>query len=491
MIAARIAFALLCLSAVSSSALSCEDLFHAAEGDASRVIIVPAAGCDLLSSLALTRPYLVIAGETPEAEIRLTTASAGLRVVNARNVTFRDLTVKAVGSRGDSIAVNGDSSGFAVERVRFIGGGAHLNLNGTADFLLAETQHTGPRTNGTVIYCYRCHRGIIARPRIDGYVVPAGGPFRAIEVVESENISVAAPLITGIDASSQPNFAGIEFVDSRNGSVSGGRIAGMVNADGITIGRSIGITVAGVTIEDNFGHPREIPGGGTGSGIDVFGAADTTIVGCVVRHNGHSPAAGSRHHGLELYESDGILVVDTIADDSGKNGVLVYGSRDVKLISVSASRNQESGLMALAASGKAQVTGRLLAVTAPQSFGKQWRRGRTIRVGGSPRHVDAVNDNDHLVLQEEVGTRPSVPWSFESTLTVVDSTFNENGAARLDRDGFRDGVAVTSVTRALLIGTTACDARPSAARSQKRGIRRYADAQVLVLGSASCGVRSR
>ena len=486
MIAARIAFGLLFLSGVSSFASSCEDLFNAAERDARRVITVPAAGCDLQSTVSLTRSHLVIAGETPQSEIRLTTAPAGLRVVNARNVTFRDLTIKAVGSRGDSIAVNGDSSGFAVERVRFVGGGAHLNLNGTADFILAETQHVGPRTNGNVIYCYRCRSGIIARPHIEGYVVPAGGPFRAIEIVESEKVSISEALITGIDASSQPNFAGIEFVDSRNGSISGGRITGMVNADGITIGRSIGTTVAGVTIEDNVGHAREIPGGGTGSGIDVFGAADTTIIGCIVRHNGHSPAPGSRHHGLELYESDGILVVDTVADDSGKNGVLVYGSRDVKLISVSASHNQESGLLAMAAAGRAKAIGRRLAVTAPQSFGKQWRQGRTIHVGGSTRHVDEVNDNDHLVLQEDVGSRPNVSWSFESTLTVVDSTFNENGAARLDRDGFRDGVAVTSASRALLIGTTACDGRPSALGSQKRGIRRYADAQVLILGSASC-----
>lgn len=486
MTAARIAFALLFLPAISSFASSCEDLFHAAEAGASRVITIPAAGCDLQSTLSLRRSHLVIAGETPEAEIRLATAAAGLRVVNARYVTFRDLTIRSVSSRSDSIGVNGDSSGFAVERVRFIGGGAHLNLNGTADFLLAETQHMGPRTNGNVIYCYRCRSGIIARPRIEGYVVPPGGPFRAIEIVESERVSISEALITGIDASSQPNFAGIEFVDSRNGSVRGGRIAGMVNADGITIGHSIGIAVTGVTIEDNFGHPREIPGGGTGSGIDVFGAADTTIVGCIVRHNGHSPAVGSRHHGLELYESDGVLVVDTVADDSGKNGVLVYGSRDVKLISVSASRNQESGLMALAAAGRAQATGKRLAVTAPQSFGKQWRQGRSIRVDGSTRHVDEVNDNDHLALQEDVGSRPNVPWSFESTLMVVDGTFNENGTARLDRDGFRDGVAVTNATRAILIGTTACDGRPSISRSQKRGIRRYADAIVLLLGSASC-----
>ena len=484
MTAAQIAFALLFVTPCLAS--SCEDLFRAAERDARNVLTIPRSGCDLQSALSITRPHLVIAGEAPEAEIRLTNASAGLRVMNARDITFRDLSIKSSGGSADSIAVTGDSPGFAIERVRFIGGGAHLNLNGATDFLLAETQHVGPRTNGNVIYCYRCRRGIIAHPRIEGYVVPPGGPYRAIEIIESENVSVSEPLITGIDASSQPNFAGIEFVDSHNGSVSGGRIAGMINADGITVGRSVGITVSGVTIEDNAGHPREIPGGGTGSGIDVFGAADTTIVGCTIRRNGHSPTAGSRHHALELYESDGVLVVDTVADDSGKNGILVYGSRGVKLVAVSASRNQESGLLAFAASGKAQVRGNRLTVTAPQSFGKQWRTGRTIRVGGKDRHVESVSDNDHLTLQEDAGSGQSVPWSFESTFTAIDSTFNENGVARIDRHGFSDGVSIGSATRAVLIDHETCDPRAPASRTQRNGLRHYADALVLTLGSASC-----
>jgi hypothetical protein len=107
-------------------------------------------------------------------------------------------------------------------------------------------------------------------------------------------------------------------------------------------------------------------------------------------------------------------------------------------------------------------------------------------VGGSTRHLDVVHDNDHLSLLENAGSGHNVPWSFESDVTAIDSTFNENGAARLDRDGFRDGVSVTSATRVLFIGTRACDERSSALRSQKRGIRPYAEALILALGSPSC-----
>jgi hypothetical protein len=397
--------------------------------------------------------------------------------VNARNVTFRDFTVSSYGSMGDSIKVSGDSVGFVIERVRFVGGGAHLNLAGARDFLVSETHHSGPRRNGMVIYCGHCVRGLIRRPVIEGYLVPAGGPFRAIDIVESEQVSVVEPTIRDIDATSQPNFAGVEFVDNRNSSVTGGRISGLVNGDGVFIGRSIGITISDVAVENNAGHSRSLPGGGSGSGIDVFGSGNVTIVGCTVRRNGHSASLASRHHALEIYQSDGVRVIDTTADDSGKNGVLLYGSRRVLLVGVSATGNQESGLNAFKASARADVAGDQMTVPPGYSFGKYWERDTPIRLGQKTHRIASVADNEHLTLTQRAPDQKSVSWSVESSFTAVDSRFEGNGLARRG-NGYQDGLTITDATQALVVGIKAPVTKGAA---QKNGIKPYGRAQILSL----------
>jgi len=475
----RFLFALLLAYVAPVSALSCEELFARADRDQRSAVVIPSAGCDLSTILQVARHRLTISGEDSAATIRLVTPSAGLRIVNARNVTVRDLAIISAeqgGSTGDSIAVTGDSAGFTLERVRFRGGGAHIHLAGAHDFLISDTYHTGPRRNGMVIYCGHCSRGLIQRPVIEGYVVPPGGPFRAIDIVESDHIAVVEPTIRDIDATAQPNFLGIEFVDSQNGSVTGGHISGLINGDGIFVGRSNGITISRVTVTNNSGHPRVIPGGGSGSGIDVFGSGDVTIVACTVRHNGHSPSPASRHHALEIYQSDGVRIIDTVAEDSGKNGVLLYGSRRVLLVGVTAADNQESGLNAFKASARADVSGDQLTVPPGYSFGKQWRRGTPIRIGNEIHRIASVADNEHLTLTERLPAKKSQPWSVESSFIAVDSRFERNGRAS-HGSGYQDGLTVTDRTQAIIVGA------PPAANggTQKNGLKVYSDAQVFSL----------
>jgi hypothetical protein len=476
----RILGLLLVAASISAAhALDCTELFV----PSLRIVTIPSAGCELRSLLTIRQAGLEIRGETATAAIRLLAPEAGVRIENAANVHIRSLAITSsvTSNATNSIFVIGDSPGFAAADIEFSGGGVHLSLNGARDFLIQRTRHRGPRTSGYTFYCYQCHHGIIDSPQIDGYVVPSGGPFRAIELLQSEDIHVVEPMVRDIDASSQPSFSGIEFVDSDGGSITGGRISGLINGDGITIGHARGVTISGVTIENNSGHPRKVPGGATGSGIDVFGAADTIIVGCIVRHNGHTPTPESRHYGLELYESDGVLVVDTVVEDSGVNGIVLYGSRDVKLISVSASRNRNSGLKAFAASGKAEVTGRQLSVALPQTFGKQWRRGTPLRLANKIRHVDFVRGNQQLILQEDGGSGRAVSWSVESSLLVVGGHFSGNGLGREKRE-YRDGLTITDRTQAVLVGvdsrrggSVGSDRQPS----QLEGVHVYSDAEVL------------
>lgn len=476
----QVAFVFLTIWAIPAFSGSCEDLFRTAEREQRNVVTVPSAGCDLTTPLLMTTSGFTVVGETPAAEIRLTAPPAGLRIVNARNVSIRDLSIVSAewdGSTGDSVAVTGNSGGFAIERVKFVGGGAHINLNGTGDFVISETKHVGPRRNGMVIYCNHCTRGIIHRPVIEGYVVPTGGPFRAIDLVESEHVSVFEPEIRDIDASSQANFAGIEYVDSHDGSITGGRISGLINGDGIFIGRSTGITISSVKVENNSGHPRSIPGGGSGSGIDVFGSGDITITGSTVRHNGHSPTPASRHHALEIYESDGVRIIDTTADDSGKNGVLLYGSPRVLLVGVSAVGNQESGLNAMKASARADISGDQLTVPSGDSFGRQWQSGTLIHLGDRTHRIASVTDNEHLTLTEHLPARKRVAWSVQTSLAVIDGRFEGNGLGRRG-NGYQDGLTITDATQAVIIGTKAPVTKGGA---QKYGLRSYSDALVLSL----------
>jgi Right handed beta helix region len=473
----HLAILLLCFTP-ALHALDCHDLFRAPQS----AITVPARGCDLNDLLTVRQSGLHIKGASSAAQIRLRTPSAGLRIENARNVHIESLTIASSvqsGSAAASVLVIGDSPGFVAKDVTFTDGGKHLNLVGAHNFLVEKTRHRGSRTEGFVIYCYECRNGVIDSPQIDGFVVPAGGPFRAIEILQSEDIRVKDPVIRDIDARSQPNYAGVDFTDSHNSSLAGGTITGLINSDGVLVGRSTQVTISGVRIENNSGHPQQIPGGGTGSGIDVFGASGVTIGKCIVRHNGHSPNPGSRHHGLELYQSNDLYITDTIADDSGKNGIFIYGSQRVKIVGGSASHNQEAGLYAFEAAGRANVTGNTVTLPAQDSFGSKWPPGTPIKIADATEHIAAVIDPTHLRLDRAIGNKPNVKWSVQSSVVVIGGTYNENGSARLGR-GFNEGILIGDRTQARLQGVRAADDRPLAQRTQRNHIRAASEAAVTI-----------
>lgn len=459
-------------------AIDCQDLFRASQ----TTVTVPAGGCDLNGLLTLRQSGLHIQGANSAAQIRLLTSTAGLRIENARNLRIESLTIASLlqsGTTAPSVLVIGDSPGFVAKEVTFHGGGKHFSLNGAHDFLIQKTRHSGPRTEGFVIYCYQCRNGVIDAPQIDGFTVPAGGPFRAIEILQSEDIRVKDPVIRNIDARSQANYAGVDFTDSHNSSLSGGSITGLINSDGVLVGRSTQIVVFNALIDNNSGHPQQIPGGGTGSGIDIFGASGVTISKCIVRHNGHSANPGTRHHGLELYQSNDLDITDTIADDSGKNGIFIYGSQRVKIVAGSASRNQEAGLYAFEAAGRASVTGDVVSLPAQDSFGSKWLAGTPIKIGNAIEHIAAVIDPTHLRLARAIGNKRNAKWSVQSSVAIIGGTYNENGAARLGR-GFDEGILIGDRTEARLQGVHAADGRPPAQRSQRTNIRAASAATVTI-----------
>ena len=475
----RLPFAILLLAlAPALHALDCQELFRAAQA----TVTIPAAGCDLNDLLTIRRSGLRIQGANASATVRLRTPAAGLRIENARNVRIESLTIDSAiqtGTPAPSILVIGDSPGFVAEDITFHDGGKHFSLNGAYDFLIQKTRHSGPRAEGFVIYCYQCRHGVIDSPQVDGFVVPSGGPFRAIEILQSDGIHIKNPVIRDIDARSQANYAGVDFTDSHNSSLTGGSIAGLINSDGVLVGRSTQTTITGVRIENNSGHPQQIPGGGTGSGIDVFGASGVTISKCIVRHNGHSPNPGTRHHGLELYQSNDLEITDTLADDSGKNGIFIYGSQRVKIVGGSASHNQEAGLYAFEAAGRANISGDTVTLPAQDSFGSKWVPGTPIKIGNAIENIAAVIDPTHLRLERAIGTRSNVKWSVQSSVVVIDGTYNENGAARLGR-GFNEGILIGDRTQARLQAVRATDDRPPAQRTQRNHIRAASEAAVTI-----------
>jgi hypothetical protein len=466
----RFAAVLLLATGVHLAALDCQDLFRTPQ----TAVTIPASGCDLDQLLTIRQPGVQIKGANSAATIRLRTLSAGIRIENARNVHIESLTIASsieTGSAADSILVIGDSPGFVARDITFHGGGKHFDLVGAHDFLIQKTRHSGPRTDGFVIYCSQCRNGIIDSPQMEGFVVPAGGPFRAIEILQSDGIQVKDPVIRDIDARSQANYAGVDFTDSHRSSLTGGAITGLINSDGVLVGRSTQIAIANVRIENNAGHPQQIPGGGTGSGIDVFGASNVTISKCVVRHNGHSPNPGTRHHGLELYQSNDLEITDTFADDSGKNGIFIYGSQRVKIVGGGALRNQEAGLYALQAAGRADVSGDTVSLPVHDTFGSKWQAGTPIKIGDTTERVAAVIDPTHLRLERAIGDRKNVKWSVQSSVALIGGEYNENGAARRGR-GFEEGVLIADRTEARLEGVHAADDRPAAQRTQRRNIRK-------------------
>jgi hypothetical protein len=467
------------------SALRCEDVFRASSDT---LVTIPAEGCTLSKLVVLRHPGLRIVGATPEATIYMTNHEAGLRIENAPKVHVESLKMSRnlmlTGNVADYILVIGNSPDFVAKDITFEDGGKHINLNGVHDFHIQNTRHrrTGRGalpTDGFVIYCYQCHNGVIDAPRIDGFVVPAGGPFRAIEILQSDGIQVKNPVIRDIDARSQANYAGVDFTDTHNSSLSGGSITGLINSDGVLVGRATQIVISGVRIENNSGHPQQISGGGTGSGIDVFGASNVTISKCIVRHNGHSPNPGTRHHGLELYQSNDLEITDTIADDSGKNGIFIYGSQRVKIVGGSASRNQEAGLYAFQAAGRANVTGDTVALPAQDSFGSKWPAGTPIKIGNAIEHIAVVIDPTHLRLDRAIGNKANVKWSVQSSVAVIGGTYEENGAAGLGR-GFNEGILIGDRTQARLQGVRAADHRPPGQRTQRNHIRAAREAAVII-----------
>jgi hypothetical protein len=462
----------LLLAAHHLRAAQCEELFRASSGT---LVTIPAEGCALSTLFTLRHPGLRIVGATPHAEIYLTSDAAGLRIENARDVHVESLTIRRnamlAGPVADSILVIGDSPGFVAKDITFQDSGKHLDLSGAHDFLIQNTHHRGSKTDGFVIYCYQCRNGVIDATQIDGFVVPAGGPFRAIEILKSEKIRVKDPVIRDIDARSQANYAGVDFTDSHDSSLSGGSITGLINSDGVLVGRSTQIAISNVRIENNSGHPQQIVGGGTGSGIDVFGASHVTISKCIVRHNGHSPNPGTRHHGLELYQSNDLEITDTIADDSGKNGIFIYGSQRVKIVGGSASRNHEAGLYAFQAAGRADVAGDIVTLPPHDTFGSKWQAGTPIKIGGATERIAAVIDPTHLRLQRSIGDRKNVKWSVQSSVALIGGAYNENGNARLGR-GFEEGILIADQTEARLEGVHATDDRPAAQRTQRTNIRK-------------------
>src|SRR5262249_26456307 len=194
---------------------------------------------------------------------------------------------------------------------------------------------------------------------------------------------------------------------------------------------------------------------------------------------GHSANPGSRHHGLELYQSNDLEIADTIADDSGKNGIFIYGSQRVKILGGSASRNQEAGLFAFQAAGPADGTGDLVSLPAHDSFGSKWQVGTPIKVGDSMERIAAVIDPTHLRLQRSVRDRKNVKWSVQSSIVLIGGEYNENGAARLGR-GFEEGVLITDRTEARLQGVRAADDRPADQRTQHTNIRTAREAAVTL-----------
>lgn len=469
----RSLFCLWLLTAASHAQATrpCDELFARS---ALRITLPANTRCSLSHPWIIDKDGTQISGAGDSSVIELTSVDAGFRVLNAKNVTFKDARIESAvvdPKKVDSIFANPLSAGLTIERVWFYGGGAHISLNGTPNFRITATRHTGPRTNGNVIYCYRCQHGTIERPVIEGYRVPAGGPYRAIDILESEAVNIRDAEIRDIDARGAPNFAGIEYVDSKNATVTGGHISGLINGDGIFLGRSSGINITGARVENNSGDPAPLAGGGTGSGIDVFGSGNIEIRNCTLRQNGHSPTLGSRHHGFEIYQSEDVRIFDSTAEASGKNGVVIYGSRRISLNNVSVSGSQESGLFAFKAQGKADVDGTNVVLTEGGSFGKNWSAGTAITINRREQHIANVRDNTHLQLQASPGTQKNVTWSVESSFTVSGGRFHDNGVGRDTK--MHDGISVANATVATITGV---DTRSRSGGTQRNGVKVYGNA---------------
>src|SRR5262249_32848423 len=154
--------------------------------------------------------------------------------------------------------------------------------------------------------------------------------------------------------------------------------------------------------------------------------------------------------------------------------VLLYGSRRVLLVGVSATGNQASGLNAFKASARADVVGAQVTVPPRYSFGRDWQSGTPIQLGNKGGRIAAGADNEHLTLTERLPAQRRVPWAVESSFKAIDCRFEANGRNRRGK-GFQDGLTVTDATQALIVG---CKAPVVKGDTQKNGLQPYADAQV-------------
>jgi hypothetical protein len=351
--------------------------------------------------------------------------------------------------------------------VTFVGGGNSVYWDGVTDFVIADTKivnitASDPATKEMMsgIFLVNCTRGEVNNLSSGNFVYPVSTSNGGILRMDlSTEITVNNPVIQNVDASFTPGGAAIMIEGSSHIAVNGGVITGNANMDGI-LGQtyksnmpSSYLTITGVNSSFNGAEGLNHVQGVLGDGIDLINMSHVRVSHCTIIGTG-SPL--NKQPGIWIFIDDDVEIADTEVSDGSTGGIAAAGSRNVRLIRVTANRNQEQGVFAEFQGGTATNVGPAVTWVAGISggFGQSWAPGTPFTLDGVNYPIASVTDNIHLVLTTSPPDHASpVAWAVETTEDIQDSVINDNGLAQVGGQE-QNGISWADATTGTISGVT-------------------------------------
>ena len=351
--------------------------------------------------------------------------------------------------------------------VTFVGGGNSVYWESVTDFVIADTKivnitASDPTTKEMMsgIFLMKCARGQVNNLSSGNFVFPVSTTNGGILRMDlSSEITVNNPLIQNVDASFTPGGAAIMINGSTDIAINGGVITGNANMDGI-LGQtylsnvpSSYLTITGVNSSYNGAVGLNHVQGVLGDGIDLINMSHVVVSHCTIIGTG-SPL--NKQPGIWIFIDNDVEIADTEVSDGSTGGIAAAGSRDVRLIRVTANRNREQGIFAEFQGGTATNVGPAVTWVAGVSggFGQSWPPGTPFTLDGVNYPIASVTDNLHLTLITSPPDHASpVPWAVETTEDIRDSVINDNGLAQVGGQE-QTGISWADATTGTISGVT-------------------------------------
>jgi hypothetical protein len=351
--------------------------------------------------------------------------------------------------------------------VTLVGGGNSVYWDGVTDFVIADTKivnitASDPATKEMMsgVFLVKCTRGQVNNLSSGNFVFPVSTSNGGILRMDlSSEITVKNPVIQNVDASFTPGGAAIMINGSTHIAINGGVITNNANMDGI-LGQTYGsnipssyLTITGVNSSYNGAAGLNHVQGVLGDGIDLISVSHVLVSHCTIIGTG-SPL--NKQPGIWIFIDDDVEIADTEVSDGSTGGIAAAGSRNVRLIRVTANRNREQGVFAEFQGGTATNVGPAVTWVAGVSggFGQSWAPGTPFTLDGVNYPIASLTDNLHLTLMTSPPDHASpVAWAVETTEDIRDSVINDNGLAQVGGQE-QVGISWADATTGTISGVT-------------------------------------